>query len=93
LKSVWQAVSLRSAFAALLLAPVAAVHAAEPAPGSIAPHVPLQDKTLVAWVTLANLSQRGGSVLAIDDRAKHFDAIGQELGSGNIFFPFDEKRS
>jgi hypothetical protein len=33
LKSVWQAVSLRSALAALLLAPLAALHAKENSPG------------------------------------------------------------
>ena len=61
--------------AALLLAPLIALQAAEPAPGSIAPHAQFQDKTLVAWVTLANLTQHGGSVLTIDDRAKHVDGI------------------
>ncbi len=35
----------------------------------------LQDKTLVAWVTPSNLTQRGGSVLTIDDGKKHFDGI------------------
>ena len=36
---------------------------------------PLADKTLVAWVTPANLTQRGGSVLTIDDGNGHFDGI------------------
>lgn len=36
---------------------------------------PLQDKTLVAWVAPANLTQRGGSVLTIDDGKKHFDGV------------------
>lgn len=36
---------------------------------------PLGDKTLVAWVAPANLTQRGGSVLTIDDGEKHFDGI------------------
>ena len=36
----------------------------------------LRDKTLVAWVMPANLTQRGGSALTIDDRASHFDGIG-----------------
>jgi len=39
------------------------------APGQI------QDKTLVAWVSPANLTQRGGSVLTLIDKAEHFDAI------------------
>ena len=33
------------------------------------------EKTLVAWATPANLTQRGGSVLSIDDRDAHFDGI------------------
>lgn len=52
----------------LFLLPFAAVFA-----GSSAE--PLHDKTLVAWVTPANLTQRGGSVLTIDDGDKHFDGI------------------
>jgi len=35
----------------------------------------LVDKTLVAWVSPANLSQRGGSVLTLDDQQSHFDGI------------------
>ncbi|MHB8520592.1 MAG: GH32 C-terminal domain-containing protein [Limisphaerales bacterium] len=35
----------------------------------------LRDKTLVAWVSPANLTQRGGSVLTIDDARSHFDGI------------------
>ncbi len=35
----------------------------------------LRDKTLVVWVAPANLTQRGGSVLTIDDRQSHFDGI------------------
>jgi sucrose-6-phosphate hydrolase SacC (GH32 family) len=35
----------------------------------------LRDKTLVAWVAPANLTQRGGSVLTIDDQDSHFDGI------------------
>ena len=35
----------------------------------------LLDKTLVAWVAPANLTQRGGSVLTLIDKAEHFDAI------------------
>lgn len=33
------------------------------------------DKTLVAWVAPANLIQRGGGVLTIDDQSGHFDGI------------------
>jgi len=43
------------------------VHAAEPAA--------LKDKTLVVWVAPANLTQRGGGVLTIDDQKTHFDGI------------------
>ena len=35
----------------------------------------LRDKTLVAWVRPANLAQRGGSVLTVDDNAGHFDGL------------------
>ena len=35
----------------------------------------IADKTLVAWVTPANLTQRGGSVLTIEKSAGVFDAI------------------
>ncbi len=35
----------------------------------------LGDKTLVAWVAPANLTQRGGSVLTLDDGQGHFDGI------------------
>ena len=35
----------------------------------------IQDKTLVAWVSPANLTQKGGSVLTIDDQQSHFDGI------------------
>lgn len=33
------------------------------------------DKTLVAWVSPANLTQRGGSVLTLEDGQSHFDGI------------------
>jgi hypothetical protein len=36
---------------------------------------PLRDKTLVAWVAPATLTQRGGSVLTIIDKQERFDAI------------------
>ena len=51
----------------LALATSSAVVAAGP--------VALKDKTLVAWVSPANTSQRGGSVLSIDDQNTHFDGI------------------
>jgi len=35
----------------------------------------IADKTLVAWVSPANLTQQGGSVLTLDDQQSHFDAI------------------
>lgn len=35
----------------------------------------LKDKTLVVWVSPANLTQRGGSALTIDDGESHFDGI------------------
>ena len=36
---------------------------------------PLVDKTLLVWASPANLDQRGGSALTVDDAASHFDAI------------------
>jgi sucrose-6-phosphate hydrolase SacC (GH32 family) len=36
---------------------------------------PLVDKTLVVWAAPANLSQRGGSAVTLDDRRGHFDGI------------------
>src|SRR5689334_2609579 len=36
---------------------------------------PLRDKTLVAWVTPANLTQRGGSVLTVEKPGGVFDAV------------------
>jgi len=35
----------------------------------------IRDKTLVAWVYVSDLTQRGGSVLTLIDKAEHFDAI------------------
>ncbi|RMG38011.1 MAG: hypothetical protein D6725_08055 [Planctomycetota bacterium] len=53
---------------------------------------PLRDKTLVAWVTLANLQQRGGSVLTIEKPGGVFDAIvfgeiepGKWMAGSNFF--------
>ncbi|MEZ6077344.1 MAG: LamG-like jellyroll fold domain-containing protein [Pirellulaceae bacterium] len=39
------------------------------------PELPLTDKTLVVWVAPANLKQRGGSALTIEDGSDHFDGI------------------
>ncbi|MGO8750775.1 MAG: LamG-like jellyroll fold domain-containing protein [Thermoguttaceae bacterium] len=40
------------------------------------PRLPvIKDKTLVAWICPANLVQRGGSVLTLDDQQSHFDGI------------------
>src|SRR5512146_930570 len=36
---------------------------------------PLRDKTLVAWVSLTQLTQRAGSALTLDDGQSHFDGI------------------
>src|SRR5512136_2448540 len=51
--------------------PTSAVHT------NLVPRVrwPLKDKTLVAWVSPANLTQRGGSVLTIEKPGGVFDAI------------------
>jgi len=38
------------------------------------PGTPIGDKTLVAWVTISDLSQRGGSVLTIEKTGGVFDA-------------------
>jgi len=35
----------------------------------------IRDKTLVVWTTLANLDQRGGGVLSLEDPRTEFDAI------------------
>ena len=51
------------------LALIATQALAAPAPATI------RDKTLVAWVSPANLTQRGGSVLTLDDTRSHFDGI------------------
>ncbi len=40
-----------------------------------AEQVPLKDKTLIVWVAPANLTQRGGSALTIENRTSRFDAI------------------
>ena len=56
-----------------VLKPASAVKASA-APASAAPPA-LRDKTLVVWASPANLTQRGGSALTIDDAQSHFDGI------------------
>lgn len=56
---------MKSLLALVALLPVIG-RAAEPS---------LTDKTLVVWAAPANLEQRGGSVLTIDDQRSHFDGI------------------
>ncbi len=58
---------LRFAVGALLAAPAWTVAQSS--------SVPIVDKTLVVWATPANLTQRGGSVLTLEDASAHFDAI------------------
>ena len=41
----------------------------------LGPDEPLRDKTIVAWVSVANLDQRGGSVLTLDNRHGAFDGL------------------
>jgi beta-fructofuranosidase len=36
---------------------------------------PLRDKTLMAWVSLDDLAQRGGTALTLEDRQGHFDGL------------------
>ena len=51
--------------ACALAAPVTVVHGGDS----------LQDKTLVVWAAPANLTQRAGSALTLDDGQSHFDGI------------------
>lgn len=55
--------------AILLVAASVLTAAAQPFPGLPG------DKTLVVWAAPANLTQRGGSVLTLDDRQSRFDGI------------------
>ncbi len=55
-----------------ILSPVK-LSTAAPKPTSAMP--PLCDKTLVVWAAPANLTQKGGSALTIDDGQSHFDGI------------------
>ena len=68
----------------LLIVPVLAAQPAQPAATAQAKPAPvkkappmtmIRDKTLVAWVAPANLTQKGGSALTIEDGEDHFDAI------------------
>ena len=43
--------------------------------GSTGSEAVIADKTLVAWVSLANLTQGGGSVLTLENPGGEFDAI------------------
>jgi len=58
---------------AALAASVLSATVAQAAPAR--PGAAIEDKTLVAWVAAANLTQRGGSVLTLIDPAERFDAI------------------
>ena len=42
---------------------------------ALTPDATLRDKTLVVWAAPANLEQRGGSALTLDDGQGHFDGI------------------
>lgn len=61
--------------AALLLALACGSARAADQGAKTAPPALLADKTLVAWVSPANLTQGGGSVLSIDDQHGRFDGI------------------
>ncbi len=65
-------ISFVVALAAVSTASAAAPPATRP---SLPGEPPLRNKTLVAWVSPANLTQRGGGVLTIDDQRGRFDAI------------------
>ncbi len=52
----------------------------------------IRDKTLVVWTQVANLTQRGGSALTLEDGSDHFDAIvfgelarGKWMAGSNVF--------
>src|SRR5574341_2034753 len=59
----------RCAFITLLFASLGVLPGAGAFPGITG------DKTLVAWAAPANLTQRGGSILTIEDGQSHFDGI------------------
>ena len=53
----------------------------------------LVDKTLVVWVAPANLAQRGGSALTIEDAGDHFDGVVfSELAAGKWMAGSDMSR-
>jgi beta-fructofuranosidase len=60
---------LTSAVIAFLLIIAAAI------PGEAETMTTIRDKTLVAWVHLANTTQQGGTALTLDDQSSHFDGI------------------
>ena len=66
------AVSVRGTLLLLTGLPTTTLIQAAPTPAS---PWPLNDKTLIAWVSPANLTQRGGSVLTIEKPGAVFDAI------------------
>jgi len=47
----------------------------QPQPSAFGKATAITDKTLVVWAAPANLTQRGGSALTIDDNQSHFDGI------------------
>lgn len=57
----------------MLLAALSAIFGPKPAVADDRP--PITDKTLVAWVAPANLTQRGGSVLTLEKTGGAFDGI------------------
>ncbi len=57
----------------LIFVLIGAIAAAQTAKG--ATRTEIKDKTLVVWAAPANLNQRGGSALTLDDLASHFDGI------------------
>lgn len=70
-------VALSAAIATLpfLVTDVLALNDVSDTAQSFSQQLHIMDKTLVAWVTLANLTQRGGSALTIEDTQARFDGI------------------
>jgi beta-fructofuranosidase len=58
-----------------LIAALALLISIVPASAALSAEPPLTNKTLVVWTALANLNQRGGSALTLDDGRSHFDGI------------------
>ncbi len=71
---------MRALAASLVTAVISlSAHCAEP--------TAIGDKTLVAWVTPADLTQRGGSVLTIEKEGGVFDAVVfGEVEPARLFF-------